>query len=45
MRQVDPENIPAWVEYVEVAAERRADRVQAFEVWNEPNFDRFRTGH
>ena len=44
LRQVDPEDIPAWVDYVEAAAERYADRVEAFEVWNEPNFDRFWTG-
>ena len=44
LRQVDPEDIPHWIKYVEAAAERYADQAAAFEVWNEPNFNRFWTG-
>lgn len=42
--QVDPEDFPAWLTYVEAVAERYGDRVEAFEVWNEPNYRRFWTG-
>jgi len=43
-RQIDPEDFPAWLEFVSAAALRYGDRVGAFEIWNEPNFGRFWTG-
>ena len=44
-RQVDPEDFPAWLNYVEEVAKRYGDDVEAFEVWNEPNYRKFWTGN
>ncbi len=43
-RQISPEELPLFLEYVKVIAERYGDRVGAFEIWNEPNTKRFWTG-
>lgn len=43
-RQIDPEDLPAWLEFVEAVARRYRSRVGAFEIWNEPNSNRFWTG-
>lgn len=43
-RQIDLEDIPAWLEFVEAVAHRYGNRVGAFEIWNEPNSNRFWTG-
>ena len=43
-RQIDPEDMHYWLAYVEAVAERYGDRVAAFEVWNEPNYNTFWTG-
>lgn len=43
-RQIDREDFPAWVTYVEASAQRYGDEVDAFEVWNEPNHPIFWTG-
>lgn len=43
-RQVDTEDLPAWLEFVEAVALRYGSRIGAFEVWNEPNSNRFWTG-
>lgn len=43
-RQISPVELPLFLEYVKVVAERYGDRVGAFEIWNEPNTNRFWTG-
>lgn len=40
-RRIEPDEMPLFLEYVRVVAERYGDRVGAFEIWNEPNTKRF----
>jgi polysaccharide biosynthesis protein PslG len=43
-RRISPDEMPLFLEYVKVVADRYGDRVGAFEIWNEPNTKRFWTG-
>ena len=43
-RQVDQDDLHYWLAYVEAVAKRYGNRVTAFEVWNEPNYNLFWTG-
>jgi len=42
--QMYPPDLDAWQEYVTAVATRYAGRVQAWEIWNEPNHDGFWKG-
>lgn len=44
LRQIDPEDLPKWLKFVEAAVTRYGSEVVAFEVWNEPNYNAFWTG-
>ena len=41
---IAPEDIPLFLEYVRRTVGRYKDRVAAWEIWNEPDIDRFWTG-
>ena len=43
-RQVNPEQLSYWLEYVQAVALRYGDSLAALEIWNEPNFGKFWTG-
>jgi len=43
-RRISPEEMPLFLEYVKIVADRYGTRVGAFEIWNEPNTKRFWTG-
>ncbi len=43
-RQIDKDELPFFLNYIEVVGKRYGSRVGAFEIWNEPNTNRFWTG-
>jgi GH35 family endo-1,4-beta-xylanase len=43
-RRIDLEELPHFLNYVEVVGKRYGTKVSAFEIWNEPNTKRFWTG-
>ncbi|MBI9099962.1 MAG: cellulase family glycosylhydrolase [Spirochaetaceae bacterium] len=43
-RRISPEEMPLFLNYVRTVAERYGSRVGAFEIWNEPNSNRFWAG-
>jgi hypothetical protein len=43
-KYVSPEQMPLFLDFVTKVAERYGSRVGAFEIWNEPNTNRFWTG-
>ncbi len=43
-RRIDKDELPLFLNYIEVIGKRYGSRVGAFEIWNEPNTNRFWTG-
>ena len=43
-RIIQQEHLPAWIDFVNVTVRRFMDKITYWEIWNEPNLDKFWSG-